>query len=83
MSWICIDGEPVPFVEAWLAITDDPPDFELCLTTQSRALGTVVALQVGLPDGRTLRAQGVDAEPDRWTHHYVNGIGLPHWTSAG
>ena len=39
---IRIDGEPISFVEAWVAVTDDPPDLELWFTTQSAALGTVV-----------------------------------------
>ena len=76
---IRIDGEAVSFVVAWLAITDDPPDFELCFTTQSARLGTVVSLEVTLLDERVLLAQGVDAEPSPWSHRYVNGIGEPRW----
>lgn len=76
---IRVDGEAVPFVDAWLAITDDPPDFELCITTQSAPLGTVVSIEVTLLDGRVLVAQGVDAEPSPWSHRYVNGLGEPRW----
>ena len=77
---IRIDGEAVSFVVAWLAITDDPLDFELCFTTRSARLGTVVSLEVTLLDQRILLAQGVDAEPSPWSHRYVNGIGEPRWT---
>jgi len=77
---ILIDGEAVPFVVAWLAMTDDPADFELCFTTQVGRLGTVVSLEVTLLDERVLLAQGVDAEPSPWSHRYVNGIGEPRWT---
>ena len=77
---IRIDGEAVSFVVAWLAITDDPLDFELCFTSQSARLGTVVSLEVTLLDERVLLAQGVDAEPSPWSHRYVNGIGEPRWT---
>jgi len=77
---IRVDGEAITFVDAWLAITDDPPDFELCFTTQSAPLGTVVAIEITLLDGRILQAQGVDAEPSPWSHRYVNGLGEPRWT---
>ena len=80
---IRIDGEPISFVEAWVTVTDDPPDLELWFTTQSAALGTVVSLEIAMLDGRILRAQGVDAEPSPWSHRYVNGIGEPRWTSRG
>ena len=79
---IRVDGTLVPFFDGWLIRTDDPPDFELYFTTQSGALGRVASLEVTLADGRILRAQGLDAEPDPWSHRYVNGLGEPQWTEA-
>jgi hypothetical protein len=79
---VTVDGERLPTIDAWLVVTDDPPDFELCITTQARPLGTVVRLEVVLADGRVMCAQGVDADPSPWTHRYVNGVGDPIWTKA-
>lgn len=66
---------------ATLQVIGPVPDFVLDFRTAGgHNLPTDQAeLEVVVSDGRTYRAKGIDAMPNPWSHHYVNGQGVPGW----
>jgi hypothetical protein len=81
---IKVDGvvlDDFDFASATLRVIGPVPDFVLDFRTAGghNLRPAQAELEIVVSDSRTYRGNGNDAMPNPWSHHYVNGLGVPGW----
>ncbi len=80
---IRLDGKVITFAQGRLEVTEDAPaDFILEFETPAGHNLPSGAIEIEVADGRTYRGNGIDADPNPWSHRYINGLGMPSWVDA-
>lgn len=80
---IRLAGEAIAFSRGSLEVEEDAPrDFVLEFDTPGGHNLSNGAIEVEVADGRVYRGSGLDANPNPWSHRYVNGLGTPGWADG-